>query len=96
MELFWNQFSNGVAFMAVQTVLATEGIKSLALLWGHPLKGKKALAVFVVVMVLSGLRAGGLPTAETYIILSLLRALTIIGLYHAFTRMLDAIGSHKK
>jgi hypothetical protein len=96
MDLFLNQFSNGVAFMAVQTLLATEGIKSIAALWNHPLKGKKALGVFVVVLLVGGSYVGGAVSTETFVVNAALRALAMVGLYSLLAKIIDALGSHKK
>ena len=42
-----NQFFNGVDFVSLQVLLATEGVKCIAALWGRPIRGKAALGLFV-------------------------------------------------
>jgi len=96
MQLLLNQFSNGVELMALQVLLATEGIKSVAALYGHPLKGKKALGVFVVVLLVGGSYVGGAVLTETFAVNAALRALAMVGAYSLLAKIIDALGSHKK
>ena len=95
MQLLLNQFSNGVELMALQVLLATEGIKSVAALYGHPLKGKKALGVFVVVLLVGGSYVGGAVSTETFVVNAALRALAMVGAYSLLAKVIDALG-HKK
>ena len=86
-----NQLFNSIDFLSLQVLLAPEGIKSIAALWGRPIRGKAALGLFLALLFGAALETGGMPRPETYVVLTALRGLAMVGLYRLVSRLYDAL-----
>lgn len=91
MDLNWNMIFNGACMLGVQLFLAMEGLKSIFELWSVRIKGKAAFFTFLGFAAVALIESSGMPRPEMYAFNTLLRILSVIGIYEVFSRLLKAI-----
>lgn len=85
-------YYHGAVQMAVISVLAAEGIKSLFSLYEKPIKKKKALLLFVGLFVLGCFEQGSYPRRrELYIVMTAIYLFAAIGGYSFVSRFIRAL-----
>lgn len=87
----WNVWFNATVQSSILALLATEGIKSVCMCYGKPIKGRAALWLFIGVFLLLTV----VPWTETrslwYCINSLAQGLSAIGIYSFVSRLFKAL-----